>query len=203
MARKVQISREIILEASLELLIQNGFSNVNIKTLSKKIGCSTQPIAWHFGNMKGLRDALAEYALSYANSKMCPSAENAIEGFEQVGIAYIQIAMNEPNLFHFLYLNGGNSTSPDNFDALISDEDNNKLIKRISCSFQITEENAGRYLQNTIIYTHGIASLVATGVMQASVEEMMTLINRAGDAFLLQAGVPLHKIPQHKKGDQL
>ncbi len=35
MARKTQISKEVILETALKMLIRNGYSSVNIKTLSK------------------------------------------------------------------------------------------------------------------------------------------------------------------------
>lgn len=189
MARKVQISKEIILHAALDMLIRDGYSSINIKTLSKEIGCSTQPIVWHFKNMEGLRKALAEYALSYANNKMHPSAEHAMDAFNQVGKTFIQIAVHESNLFRFLYLEGYNGSPMGNLDALILDEDNSELIKGISECLQISEESAGRYLQNSIIYTHGIATLVSTGLIIASEEEMMRLVNRATDAFLVQEGI--------------
>ncbi len=64
MARKTQVSKEIILQEALEMLIRDGYSAINIKTLSKEIGCSTQPLVWHFENMAGFRKALAEYALN-------------------------------------------------------------------------------------------------------------------------------------------
>lgn len=195
MARKTQIPKEVILQKGLELLIREGYSSVNIKTLAKEIGCSTQPLVWHFENMEALRKALSEYALNYANSKMCPAADNAMAAFEQVGIAFIHIAATEPNLFRFLYLEGYNGLPSDNFDAFVADEDNAILIKRISKNLAISEESAGRYLQNTIIYTHGIATLAATGIIHASEEQMMKLVNRAADAFLVQEGVPLEKIP--------
>lgn len=62
------------------------------------------------------------------------------------------------------------------------------------------EDNAGRYLQNIIIYTHGIAAFAATGVINASEKEIMQLVNRVADAFLVQEGVPAHKIPKNKEG---
>lgn len=201
MARKTQISKEIILQKGLELLIRDGFSSINIKTLSKEIGCSTQPLVWHFKNMEELRKALREYALHYANSKMRPAAENAITAFEQVGTAFIHIAVTEPNLFRFLYLEGYGGFPSDGFDALVADKDNVALIKRIAKNLAISEESAGRYLQNTIIYTHGIAALAATGIINASEEEMMRLVNCAANAFLVQEGVPLEKIP-FKEGKQ-
>jgi Transcriptional regulator len=199
MARKTQISREVILEAALKMLIRDGYAAVNIKTLSKEIDCSTQPLVWHFGNMEKLRKALAEYALDYANSKMRPTAESAIAAFEQVGAAYIHIAVAEPNLFRFLYLDGYSGLPSDHLDALITDRDNAAIVKRISKEFDISEDHAGRYLQNTIIYTHGIAALAATGVIHAPEEEIMRFVNRAAEGFLMQEGVPAHAIPKNRE----
>ena len=48
MARKTTISKEVILEAALKMLIRDGYASVNVKTLAAEIGCSTQPIVWHF-----------------------------------------------------------------------------------------------------------------------------------------------------------
>ena len=69
MARKVTISRDMILEAALKILISDGYAAVNIKTIASEIGCSTQPVVWHFENMDGLRQALSEYAGEYAAKK--------------------------------------------------------------------------------------------------------------------------------------
>ena len=187
MARKTQISKEIILQAALELLIEKGFPEVNIKTLSQKIGCSTQPIVWHFGNMDGLRVALGQYALTYANKKLCPTADDGDNAFGQVGRAYIRLAINEPNLFRFLYMSGKSQFSLQNFDGLLTDEGNAELIKTLSVKLQISEIRAGRYLLDTIIYTHGIAALVVAGVIQANENEIMDHVDNAANSFLLKA----------------
>lgn len=201
MARKTQISKEVILQKALEMLIRDGYSAINIKTLSKEIGCSTQPLVWHFGNMEGLRRALADYALMYANQKMCPSVDGAVNAFEKVGQAYIQMALHTPHLFQFVFLNGSGCYPTGNGEMLVEEEDNSERIKMIAKEFQISEENAGQYLQNTLIYTHGLAAFVATGMMRLSEGEIMGLINRAGDHFLMQAGVPGDKIPKHGAED--
>lgn len=198
MARKTQISKEVILDAALKMLIRDGYSAINIKTLSKEIGCSTQPLVWHFENMDGLRKALADYALMYANEKMGSSSEDgSINIFEQVGRTYIKMALNEPNLFQFVFLNGSGCYPNGNAEMLTEDADHAELIKMIADEFQISEQNAGKYLQNTVIYTHGLATFIATGMMNMPEEEIMSLINQAGNNFLIQAGVPLEKIAQH------
>ena len=104
MARKIQISRERILQIALEMLIDGGYQSINIKSLANEIGCSTQPISWHFGHMGGLRKALADYALAYANAKMRSASSKGLAAFTNVGAAYIDIAFDEPKLFQYLYL---------------------------------------------------------------------------------------------------
>lgn len=119
---------------------------------------------------------------------------NAVNAFEQVGHAYIKIALDEPNLFQFVFLNGSGCYPMGSFQMLVEDANNAKLIQMIAGQFQISEQKAGEYLQNTLVYTHGLATFVATGVMRLSEEEMMKLINQAGDHFLMNAGVPANKI---------
>lgn len=201
MARKTQISKEVILETALKMLIRDGYSAVNIKTLSREIGCSTQPLVWHFDNMEGLRKALADYALIYANEKMRPSANSAVNAFEQVGRAYIKIALHEPNLFQFVFLNGSGCYPTGNANMLTEEDDHAKLIKMIAKEFQISEQSAGEYLQNTVIYTHGLATFISTGIMSVSEEELMSLIKQAENNFLIQVGVPLEKVVHHYESD--
>ena len=196
MARKVTISKDIILQAALNMLIREGYSSINIKTLAKEIGCSTQPIAWHFENMEGLRTALAEYAVSYAKNKMSTATANAVEAFEHTGRVYVEMAVHEPNLFRFLYLGENVSEKVNHFEAITTSRNNAEQIRRIADYLGISEKKVARYLQNTIIYAHGIATLVATNVISASEEEMMSMINRAAEGFLMQEEVPADKIPQ-------
>jgi AcrR family transcriptional regulator len=184
----------MILKAALNLLIREGYAALNIKALAKELGSSTQPVSWHFGAMEGLRKALAEYDLSYANEKMHPSSENGFEAFTEVGEAYINIAFDEPNLFRFLYMGGDSGYCAGGLDTLTSATDNAELIKQIAAYFSIPRKAAGTYLQNTIIYTHGLAALIASGVMQSTKTQVCKMVNNAGNAFLLQAGVDLSMI---------
>lgn len=199
MARKVTISKEIILQAALAMLIRDGYSSINIKTLAAEIGCSTQPIVWHFDNMEGLRKALAAYAITYARDKMRAASGHAVEVFEHSGRAYVEMAVNEPNLFRFLYLGENTSETTNNFGAITTSKNNAEQIKSIAGYLGISEEKISRYLQNTIIYTHGVATLVATNVISATVEEMMEMINRAAEGFLMQEGVPADKMPKKEE----
>ena len=186
MARKVTVSREVILEAALKMLIRDGYASVNIKSLAAEIGCSTQPIAWHFDNMDGLRMALAEYSKEYADRKSAPKKGNAIEGFEYMGESYVKMALNEPNLFKFLYLGESPLGKPYELKDVSGAKDNEEMIKSIAEITGLSFEQIARVIKNTIIYSHGIATMVATGVFKASKKEIMSMIKAASEAFLIK-----------------
>ena len=193
LARKVQISKEIILQAALEMLIRKGYSAINIKTLSKKIGCSTQPLVWHFENMEGLRKALAEYALNYANEKMRSCMQNGMEAFVDFGIAYINLAFDEPNLFKYLYMSGESGFQAGGFYVLVNADENAIIAGQIAGYLKISKEDASHFLQNIMIYTHGLASFIASGIITSSKEEVKAMVKQTANAFLLQANVKMTK----------
>ena len=193
MARKTQVSKEMILQAALEMLIRKGYSAINIKTLSKEIGCSTQPLVWHFENMEGLRKALAEYALNYANEKMRSCMQNGMETFVDFGIAYINLAFDEPNLFKYLYMSGESGFQAGGFAVLVNADENAVIAGKIAGYVKISKEDASHFLQNIMIYTHGLASFIASGIITTSKEEVKTMVKQTANAFLSQANVKMTK----------
>ena len=192
MTRKTTISKEVILEAALKMLIRDGYESVNVKTLAAEIGCSTQPVVWHFGNMDGLRRALSEYAMAYAAGKAASDFDNKLESFEFLGRSYVRMALKEPNLFKFLYLGGNPLGKPYNLKDVGSAK-NKEMIAMIAGQTGLNEEHVIRFVRNTVIYSHGIATMLATGVLKGTEKEMMELINNAADAFILNEGVDPEK----------
>lgn len=198
MARKTQVSKEMILQAALEMLIRDGYSTINIKTLSKEIGCSTQPLVWHFESMAGLRKALAEYALNYANEKMRPCVQNGMDAFAGVGMAYINLAFDEPNLFKYLYMSGESEFQAGGFDVLVNAKANADMVGQIADYLKIPKENVSSFFQNTMIYTHGLACFVASGVITSSKEEVIKMVHQAALTFLSQAGAKTNLEENHE-----
>ena len=191
MARKTTITKEMILDAALTMLIRDGYASVNIKTIAKELGCSTQPIAWHFENMEGLRRELRRHAGEYARAKSSGgqkadllSAENAADTFEKMGRSYIRMALKEPNLFRFLYLGEGPISSPYTFQKISEGKEEQAMIEGIAAQTGLTKEQAVRCIQNTVIYSHGLATMVATGVYKASEKELMKMVHDASSSFV-------------------
>lgn len=187
-----KIPKETILQHALEMLIRDGYSSINIKTLAKKIGCSTQPISWHFGNMENFRNALTEYALNYANSKMLSASEGML-GFSNVGVGYIDLAFDEPNLFRYLYMSGESGYHAGGFDILTTADTNSAMIEQIANELGTTAGKLSEFFRNTIIYTHGLACFVVSGLIKSTKEELYAMVEQGADGFLLQAGFVLSR----------
>lgn len=186
MARKVTITKEIILKNALEMVIEDGYLSISIHSLAQKTGCSTQPIAWHFENMEGLRKALYLYALEYDAGKTDISGKRGSLAFEAIGGAYIRTAIKEPNLFKFLYLGECTVSKPYSLSNLPMGKMSDELIKAVSDETGLTAEAAARVIQNTVLYSHGIAAMIATGVLKTTKKTAMNMIKNASEAFIMK-----------------
>lgn len=191
MPRSVQITKEKILTAALDVLICNGYSAVNIKSIAKELKCSTQPIAWQFGNMDNMREALTQEAVTYANKKMMPASTNCIEAFWQIGYAYINLAFDTPNLFRFVYMGESKNYCRGGFDSILTDSGNAILIDKLCQDLDISREQANILFQRMIVYTHGIVSLVVAGVLNCTKEQVYSIVKDFGSDLLSLTGINL------------
>ena len=191
MPRSVQITKEKILTAALDILIRDGYSAVNIKSIAKELKCSTQPIAWQFGNMDNMREALTKEAVAYANQKMMPTSTNCIEAFWQIGYGYINLAFDTPNLFRFVYMGESKNYCRGEFNSILTDKGNAVLIDQLYQYLNISKEQADMLFQRMIVYTHGIVSLVVAGVLNCTKEQVYSIVKDFASDLLSLTGADL------------
>jgi len=180
MPRSVQITKEKILTAALDVLIREGYSAVSIKSIARELNCSTQPIAWQFGNMDNMREALTKEAVTYANQKMMPTSANCMEAFWQIGYGYINLAFDTPNLFRFVYMGESKNYCRGGFNSMLIDKGNAVLIDKLYQYLNISKEQADMLFQRMIVYTHGMVSLVVAGVLNCTKEQVYSIVKDFG-----------------------
>ena len=184
MPRSVQITKEKILTAALDVLIREGYSAVSIKSIARELNCSTQPIAWQFGNMDNMREALTKEAVTYANKKMMPTSTDCIEAFWQIGYGYINLAFDTPNLFRFVYMGESKNYCRGGFNSILTDKGNAVLIDKLYPYLNISREQAEMLFQRMIVYTHGMVSLVVAGVLNCTKEQVYSIVKDFGSDLL-------------------
>lgn len=187
MARKTQISKEVILEAAFRMLLRDGYGSVNITSLAREIGCSTQPIAWHFGSMDGLRTELLRYSLDFLKDQFSVEGENSVNVAEKIAVKYIDLAFNYPNLYKYFYLSDHEGQRMDELARSLRFVSYQKLTDLLMREHQISQENAKLYIMNLQMYVHGISSFIVAKVIFCGRDEIIEMIRRANHSFLMQA----------------
>lgn len=181
-----KFGRESVLDAALNLVRERGYESLSARAVAEQAGCSVQPIYSLFGDMGGLMEALYDYALRWVTSYNQRFLEEAPNVFAANGRAHLRLAREEPQLFTFLYLSPYlKAHDLDELYASVTQPGVQEFIQERG------ESNAdaahGLYL-NMIVYSHGLASMLAVGA-SFSDEEIAKLMNGAFFAFAAQEGV--------------
>ena len=154
MPAKKQITKDMILTTAFEMLRTRGMDAVNVKSLAKQLNCSTQPIYLSFDSMDALRTILSSMAVdTFLQHIQCGDAATNL-----YGMAYIQFAQKEKQLFRFLFMRQNSFFELQEALAPIIDGSISQLMKQ----YHIEYEEAHHFHDQLWVHTHGIASMIAT-----------------------------------------
>jgi AcrR family transcriptional regulator len=177
MPRKIQVTEKMILDASIELIKQNGLESLSTRKIAQYLQCSTQPIYSTYKTIKDLKVAsLIEIRSIMVNDFL--TAESDEDKFLQMGLGYIQFAKQETNLFKALYASG-NLMKLDN-------ETSAKLLNTVKQGDRMNhlENDQLRQIHRKIsIFVHGLAFLIIDNNQLYSDEEIRSLLIESGQAF--------------------
>ncbi len=184
MGRKTQITKEIILDAALKMLIRDGYAAINIKSLAAEIGCSTQPIVWHFENMQHFRREFFYHCICYAKEQFTVWNGSLDDLLAETARGYITIACNMPHLFRFVFVDNKDECKNSDIIQKLQLDNTKKIISLLCQEKGLTEVQAAAFLMDYEFYIHGIASYTASGFCNYSEEEIVRMVGKAKDAFL-------------------
>lgn len=184
-----KIKKEDMLQAALEIIIEEGYAALNIKAVAQKLGCSTAPISWQFGGMDGLREELIPFAEQYVQNEYYSLNENEVVTFEQRGIGTIDLALEKPNLFCFLYTGERKQLLSTGFALRNELLDCNNMYQKMADALEITLEQASDFAMMMMIYTQGIGTLIASGIVRDTRENMIQMLHNTGETYLKGLGV--------------
>lgn len=192
MGRRKQITKEMMLEAAYDILESKGYSAVNIQAIATKVGCSTQPISWQFGNMLGLRKELYQYAEMRLTRDLDNQLSNlnALEALYEAGKIHISCALEKPSVFRFVYVDDPSEIFSVNLD--MKDRIGNPIIKeRLVDELGLSREIIDKVIADIIIYTHGLSVLILWESMKIDKEKAFEMILEHANLCFKQFGIDL------------
>lgn len=170
MAPKTKVCKKMIIDAAFELIRKDGIENVNARTVSKELNCSTQPVMYHFKTIDELKRELYEKADIYHSNYIMNIHSD--EPIKDIGLNYIQFAVKEKNLFRFLFQSNGFIGK--NILEIMNAEELYPIINMISQKKKISLEKAKTIFRLAFLVIHGYASMFANNEMEYDEEAIFS-----------------------------
>ena len=113
-----KITREMILEAGINVVRDAGFGAINARSIALKAHISTQPIYQEFSNMMELKREIRDEIYKLAEERIQEySSLGAEYEYMAYGLGFVKFAREERQLFRYMYLDDDNGevtkVSPD------------------------------------------------------------------------------------------
>ena len=162
MPPKVKVTKQMVTEASFEVVRASGHQNLSARTIAERLGCSTQPVLYSFKTVDEIREAAYEMADAYHTSYIMPK-ETDRDPMLALGLNYVRFGHEEKNLFRFLFQTdkfGGM-----NVDALFNDPNLSAVIEVMAEGLACGPDEAREMFLTFFCVAHGLASLLANNSM--------------------------------------
>lgn len=164
MPAKVKATKEMIIDAAFAVARETGAENINARTVSERLNCSTQPIMYHFATIKELKRAVYEKADLYHSEYLMNMKKTPKGAALGIGMNYIRFAIEEPHLFRFLFqsdfFNG--STMLELIDA----EELTPVLSAMQRALGVDIEQTKKIFLAVFLFAHGYASIIANNSLK-------------------------------------
>ncbi len=185
MTQRLTYTREAIAEAAFKLAQEKGWAAVTARSLARKLGSSTMPI---YSSMSSLRQIEREVR-ARAEALLLDYQRRPFTGDLALNKAmgYVAFARDQKNLFRFLYVDrplpSGRKGKAGRPVASLEELLQSDKVPNLADQTRVALQDP-RILKSWI-FTHGLASMIGSGVLDLSDEQIRELLLEAGGAFFL------------------
>ena len=182
MARKEQISKQMILDGAFALVREQGVDMLTARKLAAYIGCSTQPIFRAYTNMEELEQEVFVKAKAFYESYCVNFVKSNETPFVDLGLCYITFAKEELNLFKLLFLTAHDEENT--MYDLVNGMENGFVIKEFRRIKNLDMNKAGDIFMKIFIFMHGMACMAICGELDLTKEEILPTLTETIEGFL-------------------
>lgn len=177
MPPKAKISKQMIIDAGLQVVRCEGAENLNVRRIAAALHCSTQPVMYHYASVRDLRSDIYKAADALHTGYMMSFDGNTQNPMLTIGLNYIRFAREERHLFRFLFQS--DQFHNESFTDLLAADGVNPLLQSLCAQADLTVEQAKRVFAALFSCVHGAASLLANNSIafdEAYYTELLTTV---------------------------
>ncbi len=185
MPPKAKITREMIVEAAFEIVRVKGAENVNARTVAQKLGCSTQPVMYHFAKIDDMKRAVYEKAGRFHTEYLMKVEEPQNGMMLGIGLNYIRFAIKEPYLFRFLFQSG--YVAENSLPEMIEFGEVTPFLSVMCKTTEMNLEQAKEVFLTIAMFVHGYASIIANNSLEYDEKVVALHLQRVYRGAILSA----------------
>lgn len=177
MPPKSKITREQIVMRAVMLVQEKGPDALNARGLAKAIGCSTQPIFSHYPSMEELKkDVMFAAGIVFRSFLKKEIDKGKFSPYRAVAYGYVRFAYREKELFNLLFMQ---KVTEENINAI----DLEDVDRHLRGATGLSERAENQLYADMWIYAHGIATMIAVGLMEWDSKQIRKNIVETMDRF--------------------
>ena len=163
MPPKVRISKEMVTDASVEIIRKSGYENLNARAIAEYLNCSTQPVLYNYRTVDEIREAAYQAADAYHTSFIMPK-ETDRNPMLALGLNYVRFGYEEKNLFRFLFQT--NKFGGMDVASLMNGSELSRIAGVMADGLGCSEKEARDMFLTFFCASHGLASLLANNAVE-------------------------------------
>jgi AcrR family transcriptional regulator len=191
MPPKQKFTKEDVLETAFSIVREQGIENLNARNIARRLNSSTQPVFSFFENMAELKTSVFHMAERY-HTAIYDTIKIDKELLSNVYLAYINFALEEPNLFRLQYQSNEYKGRPflEIFNARNLQTGNEQLCEGRKKIYGDKKAVKTMFF-DMWLYAHGIASVLVGNQLRINRDEIEFKVKHM--AALLEKNIPADK----------
>lgn len=105
MSATKRITKNMIVDAALEIFRAEGFESVTSRRIALRLGCSTQPIYFEYKNMDELKDDIIKKVVEQLDELFSSVSGDSDEFvYRSFGLSFLKFVQTDPFVFRQIYI---------------------------------------------------------------------------------------------------
>lgn len=163
MPPKAKITKEMIINTAFNIVQKEGVDKVTARSISEQLSCSTQPVLYYFSTVEEIKRMVYKKADEYHTDYIMNTGIDYGNPMLTIGMNYIKFAIEERNLFRFLFQS--NEFSGVSMLDLFETEELLPILTVLQNELDVSMEDTKEVFSTLFIFAHGYASLYANNTM--------------------------------------
>ena len=183
MPPRAKITKDMVVDAAFAVARKTGAENINARTVSNELNCSTQPVMYHFETIETLKRAAYKKTDEYHTAYLMNIPETRENVMLGMGLNYIRFAVEEPNLFRFLFQSG--FAAQHSLPEMINSEGLRPILSVMQSAMNIHIEQTKEIFITLALFVHGYASILVNNSLEYDENLIATHLERVYTGAIL------------------